>query len=132
MGPRGDLAAQLKSEGGLGMHARGLHGGRAHWAAVFLVSAVILAPAHPAQAADAPLIDAARSGDAEGVRRLIAERADVNTQAADGSTPLLWAAYHGELSVVEALLAAGAKPDVANRYGVTPLLQASRAGDAAV
>ena len=97
-----------------------------------LVSAVISVPVHPVQAADAPLIAAARAGDVDGVRRLISERADVNPQSADGSTPLLWAAYHGELSMVEALLAAGAKPDIANRYGVTPLLQASRAGDAAV
>ncbi len=114
------------------MHARGLRGGRAHWALGFLVSAFVSAPGAPVQAADAPLIGAARSGDAEGVVRLIGERADVNAQAADGSTPLLWAAYHGELSMVEALLAAGAKPDVANRYGVTPLLQASRAGDSSV
>ena len=102
------------------MDARGLHGSRAHWAAGFLVSAVISVPVHPVQAADAPLIGAARAGDLDTVRRLISERADVNPQSADGSTPLLWATYNGELAMVAALLTAGAKPDVGNRYGVTP------------
>jgi ankyrin repeat protein len=85
-----------------------------------------------ASAADAPLVRAANAGDLTTVQRLLAERADANVPAADGSTPLLWAAYHGDVSMVRALLDAGAEVDAANRYGVTPLLQASRAGDADV
>jgi ankyrin repeat protein len=73
--------------------------------------------------------DAAKADDLSEVRKLVKERADVNTVANDGSTALLWAAYHSDVEMTKALLAAGAAVDVANHYGVTPLLQASRNGD---
>ncbi len=41
---------------------------------------------------DGQLIDAARNGDAEAVRSLLAEGADVNTTPGDGMTALHWAA----------------------------------------
>ncbi|NOT45277.1 MAG: hypothetical protein HOP14_11805 [Acidobacteria bacterium] len=75
---------------------------------------------------------AAKAGDLAAVRKLIAERVDVNSPERDGSTALLWAAYNNDAEMAKALLAAGATVDAANRYGVTPLLQASRTGDAAV
>lgn len=85
-----------------------------------------------AEAAEVPIADAARVGDAAEVRALIAAGADVGAAEPDGTTALLWAAYQSDLEIVEALLAAGADPNAANDFGVTPLLQASRYGDAAV
>jgi ankyrin repeat protein len=80
----------------------------------------------------AAVADAARADDLSAVRKLIKERADVNTPANDGSTALLWAAFRSDVEMTKALLAAGATVDAANHYGVTPLLQASRNGDAEV
>ena len=78
----------------------------------------------------ATVADAAKNDNLAAVRKLIKERADVNTPASDGSTALLWAAFHSNAEMTKDLLAAGASVDVANHYGVTPLLQASRNGDA--
>jgi uncharacterized protein len=82
------------------------------------------------QAADTPLVAAARNGDLQAVRSLIAGRANVNEHARDGSTAILWAAYHSNLEMARALIAAGAAVNTPNHYGITPLLQASRSGDA--
>jgi uncharacterized protein len=76
----------------------------------------------------AAVAEAARADDVAAMRKLVKERADVNTPANDGSTALLWAAYHSNADMTKALLAAGATVDAANHYGVTPLLQASRNG----
>ncbi len=80
-------------------------------------------------ATDPQLVAAARDGDVQAVRTLIAKRVNVNEPSRDGSTALLWAAYHSDLPMVRALVAAGANVNAPNRYGVTPLLQASRSGD---
>jgi ankyrin repeat protein len=80
-------------------------------------------------ATDPPLVVAAREGDLQAVRTLLAKRANVNEPSRDGSTAVLWAAYHSDLQMLRALVAAGASLNTANRYGVTPLLQASRSGD---
>ena len=85
-----------------------------------------------ANAAGSPIADAAKADDLAAVRALIADAADVNLAAADGSTGLLWAAYHADAEMIDALIAAGANPNAPNRYGVTPLLQASRTGDAPI
>ena len=58
--------------------------------------------------ADAPLIDAVRSGDVSVVRALLDQGADVEGAAADGSTALQWAVHEGRASLVELLLGAGA------------------------
>ena len=80
-----------------------------------------------------PVVDAAKGDNLATVRKLIADRAEVNVRlVADGSSALLWAAYHSNVDMTKALVAAGAEVDAANRYGVTPLLQASRNGDAEV
>ena len=95
-------------------------------------AAVLIWPAGPGHAAGSPIADAARDGVLAPVTELIAQGADVNLAATDGSTALLWAAYHHHAEMARALLAAGADPDVRNNFGVTSLLQASRTGDAAV
>lgn len=79
-----------------------------------------------------PIAEAARVGNFEQVRQILANGADVNQPAADGASALLWAAYHADLDALRTLLAARAKVDLPNRYGVTPLLQASRSGDAPI
>jgi ankyrin repeat protein len=89
------------------------------------IFAAVLRPA----TSDPALVVAARDGDFEAVRTLIAQRVFVNEPARDGSTAVLWAVHHSDLRMVRALVAAGAFLNTPNRYGVTPLLEASRAGD---
>ncbi len=81
---------------------------------------------------DIPLIDAVRNGDATRVSALIAERVDVNSGDADGTTALHWAAHHGDLETTTLLLRADATVDAANRLGVTPLALACESGGTAV
>ncbi len=104
------------------------------WLLISLLSLVILLPARGGQAAGESntVVAAARDGDVQAVRSLIAKRANVNVRGSDGSSALLWAAYNSDSEMVRALIAAGAEVNSPNRYGITPLLQASRTGDAAV
>lgn len=97
---------------------------------ISLLSLVTIGAAVLVQAAnDPPLVVAAREGDFETVRALLAKRANVNAPARDGATALLWAVHHSDLVMVRALVAAGANVNLPNRYGITPLLEASRSGD---
>jgi len=103
------------------------------WLSVPLLWVLVALPVlHGRAAGDGPLVSAARDNDEQAVRTLIADGADVDEAAADGSTALLWAAYHTNVGMAHALLAAGAVADEPNQYGITPLLQAGRAGDAAL
>jgi ankyrin repeat protein len=103
------------------------------WLLFPLLWLVIVAPAVRGQVAgDTLLVSAAREDDAQAVRALIAQRANVNEPARDGSTPLLWAVYHSNVDMARMLLAAGAAVDAPNRFGMTPLLQASRVGNAPI
>jgi uncharacterized protein len=83
-------------------------------------------------AAAAGLAAAARNGDLDRVRELLAAGAAVNEPEADGSTAALWAAYQSSPEMLAALIDAGADLNSANSLGVTPLLQAARTGDAAM
>jgi hypothetical protein len=83
-------------------------------------------------AVGAELAAAARSGDLNEVRELIAAGATVDEPERDGSTAALWAAYQSDLEMLAALIGAGADLDAANRLGMTPLLQAARTGDTPV
>jgi len=74
---------------------------------------------------------AARDGDIEAVRDLIAAGEAVNEPQNDGSTAALWAAYQADPEMIALLAAADADLNLPNRLGVTPLLQAARMGDAA-
>ncbi len=76
-----------------------------------------------------PLIDAARQGDVEAVRSLLASGADANTRPGDGMTALHWAAELGHAAVAEVLLSAGAEVEAKTRIGAyTPLHLAGRGG----
>jgi ankyrin repeat protein len=77
--------------------------------------------------------EAARDGDLERVRALLAQRNDVNMPLGDGMTALHWAAERGDAAMTAALLKAGAKLTPTTRNGgYTPLHIASRSGNGAV
>ena len=78
------------------------------------------------------LHEAAKRADADAVRVLIGDGADVNARAGDGSTALLWASYTDDLAIADLLLRAGADVDLANDLGATPIWAASRNGSAAM
>src|SRR5215831_7872540 len=99
------------------------------WLLISLLLATIFAAVLVQATNDPSVVVAARDGDLEAVRALLAKNADVNATAHDGSTALLWAVYHSDVPMARALIAAGANFTTANHYGVTPLLQASRTGD---
>lgn len=84
---------------------------------VFILSCIAL----PAAAADLRLIEAAKNGDGDQVRRLLAERVDVNAAGPDGATALQWAAYRSNLEIADLLIRARANVNAANDYGATPL-----------
>jgi len=100
------------------------------WLLISLLLFVTISAAVFVRAAGDPaLVVAARDGDFDTVRTLIAKNVNVNEPARDGSTALLWAVHHSDVRMVRALIAGGANFVAANRYGVTPLLEASRTGD---
>ena len=92
-----------------------------------LVLAVALSGA--VLSADPPIIDAARQGDLETVRSLLAQGADANAAQGDGMTSLHWAAERGHAAVAELLISASADVRAKTRIGsYTPLHLASRGG----
>ena len=86
-----------------------------------------------APAGDRPLLDAARSGDTEAVRALLAGGADPDVAQGDGLTPLHMAAQQGHVEITDLLIGAGAALEVRTRLGgYTPLHLASEAAHVAV
>ncbi len=75
-----------------------------------------------------PLLFAARSGDRESARLLVAAGADANDTAPDGTSALVLAAHSGHGAVAEYLLEAGADPNAAGA-GYTALHAAVLRGD---
>jgi len=78
-----------------------------------------------------PLLFAARAGDAESVRLLLAAGADPNDALADGLPALTLAAYSGHGTVAAVLLERGADPNAAS-VGFTPLHAAVLRSDVAL
>jgi ankyrin repeat protein len=77
--------------------------------------------------ADAPLADAARRGDLDAVRSLLARGEDVNGARSDGMTAMHWAAERGDLAMAKLLLSKGPDLGLGTRIGAyTPLHVASR------
>ena len=74
------------------------------------------------------LLEAAKKGDADAVKALIAKGADLEAANEDGMTALMIAAQEGETEKVIALVEAGAKPNAAEKYGRTALMLAARDG----
>ncbi len=90
----------------------------------------VFGAARAANAADAPLADAAEKSDWPRVRALLKEKADVNAVQKDGTTALHWAAHHDDSATAKLMLAAGANAKAENRFGVTPLSLACTNGNA--
>jgi ankyrin repeat protein len=76
------------------------------------------------------LVTAVRQQDVARVESLLAEAADVDVTAGDGSTALLVAVELEDVTLAERLLDAGASATAANAQRVTPLAVAARAGHA--
>lgn len=75
-----------------------------------------------------PLLFAARHGDAESARLLLAAGADVGNPAANGASPLVVATHSGHTAFAVLLLAEGAEPDAIGA-GYTALHAAVLRGD---
>jgi ankyrin repeat protein len=99
-------------------------------AGVFLC--LLATAAFAAPAGDVRVVEAVRSGDADALRALLNERADVNAPQADGATALAWAAHRNDLEAADLLIRAGADVNAANTYGVSPLSLACANGNAAM
>ena len=98
-----------------------------------LCAGAVIAAGIGSAAADSRLIDAVKARDANAVRTLIAQGADVNAAEGDGSTPLHWSAANGDMTITEALLKAGARVTAATRIGgMSPLFMAAKNGSAEV
>ncbi|HET9425379.1 MAG TPA: ankyrin repeat domain-containing protein [Gemmatimonadaceae bacterium] len=96
-----------------------------------LLIAALIAAAPTGRIADSPVADAAMRRDSVAVRRLIAQRANVNAPQGDGMTALHWAAANGDFGTVRLLVGAGAKVEAKTRNGsYTPLHMAARNGRA--
>ena len=80
-----------------------------------------------------PIVDAARDGDADGIRKLVAAGANPNERAGINDWTVLMHAIHtNQLASVEALLDAGADPTRGAPNGMTPLMLASGYGQTAI
>jgi hypothetical protein len=69
----------------------------------------------------ARLRQAAETGDAPALQRVLDEQSDIDGRDDSGRTALLLAAQHGQDHAVEVLLAHGADPNAADSNGDTPL-----------
>jgi ankyrin repeat protein len=70
------------------------------------------------------LLEAARCGNLDGVRRLLGQGVPVGCRDECGNDALLQAAITGQTEVVKLLLAAGASIDTRTRFNATPLMVA--------
>lgn len=97
------------------------------------LGALVVALLLGAGAPDAPVADAAMTGDVARVRALLERGADVNAAQGDGMTALHWAAMNGSVELAELLISAGAYVDAGTRIGsLTPLHLASKAAQGAL
>jgi ankyrin repeat protein len=73
----------------------------------------------------ADLVTAIRNGDAQAVRKLLDNGADVNARDAEGNTPLMLASFYSTLDCVELLIDKGADVNAVNKAGATALIRAA-------
>ncbi len=107
--------------------------GRPLYVSTWLPLLVLLLALPGRHGPDSPVADAAMQGDAETVRALLAQGADVNEAQGDGMTALHWAARNRDADLARTLLEAGADVGAGTRIGhYTPLHLASEAGSAEV
>ena len=102
---------------------------------LILLSLAWLAPIVAlAQIANDDLIAAAKRGDAEAVKSLLAKGADVNAKTHYNQTPLMFAAEKGHLEIVMILIDAGADLNATDSFYkfFTPLYGAASKGHAEI
>src|SRR5262249_34951808 len=68
------------------------------------------------------LVTAIRNADAQAVRKLLDNGADVNARDAEGNTPLILASFYASPECLELLIEKGADLNSANKAGATPLI----------
>ena len=99
------------------------------WSVLFLVP-FLMSAGFPSSSD--PIVEAAKKGDVETVRRLIESGADVDVAGGDGMTSLHWAAERGDVEITRLLLEAGADAAAGTRIGTyTPLHLAAEGGHTA-
>jgi len=98
-------------------------------AATAALTCLAAAPAWADEAADAILLEAARSGDEATALTALDDGASAAAATADGTTALHWAAMMGDAALVEALLDSDADPEAKNDYDATPLAAAAERAD---
>jgi ankyrin repeat protein len=74
------------------------------------------------------LADAARDGDDDLLRAILARGTDVNAYGSDGTPALHWRVRRDDIAGARQLLDAGADPNAASRYDVRPLQLAAANG----
>jgi uncharacterized protein len=87
-------------------------------------------PVNFVNAAETPLMYAARAGSVDAVNLLVLAGAKINAaETWNGQSALMWAAAEGHGPVVEALIEGGADIHLRSKAGTTPLIFAVRKGD---
>jgi ankyrin repeat protein len=71
------------------------------------------------------LVTAIRDADAQAVRKLLDDGADIKARDAEGNTPLILASLYASPECVALLLERGADANAANRVGATALIRAA-------
>jgi len=99
--------------------------------AVFLAGIMPLAAY--AQSPDKDFLAAARKGDAETIKALLAKGVDVNTKTEYGATALSYASDRGHVEIIKILIEHGADVNVKDTfYNATPMTWAASKGHAEV
>jgi uncharacterized protein len=88
----------------------------------------MIAPGASVNGHNAALIKAAQEGDIDGIKALVADGANVNSQSGDSWTPLMIAALEGEVETIETLFGKGAVLDASSGKGWTALMIATIEG----
>jgi ankyrin repeat protein len=70
-------------------------------------------------------VTAIRNADAQVVRKLLDDGADVNARDTEGNTPLILASFYASPECVELLIERGADVNAANKAGATALIRAA-------
>ena len=96
------------------------------------LTALLCFPAASASAPQEPLVEAAYVDDLAHVSALLADGANPDAVAEDGSTALAWSSIRGNEAIARRLLDAGASPNLANALGIPPLALAIENGSAEV
>src|SRR5215470_13043911 len=68
----------------------------------------------------ADLVTAIRNANAQAVRKLLDNGADVNARDAEGNTPLILASFYASPECIELLIDQSADVNAANKAGATP------------